>query len=221
MRPLPSAQRAMVSTTPCSSCPRRVSTVSPSACTSPTAGPPAPTAWCSGASGMLLLFASSLRFGRQSVKNPLACESLQVAQSRFIVASTFSLASSHDAIPSAQRDPRRHAFLGPHFILALWRPATAGRLAHALGVTRDARLPPSAHQASPHPWYLATCGCCCRGCPVLPTAEWPAEVGALGNRRAAWVRAPQWTRRVGRSRLSQAAGHTADDGAPGPESQWT
>jgi len=38
----------------------------------------------------------------------------------------------HAAQPVAQPDPQRHAAYGPHFILALRRPAVAGRLASTL-----------------------------------------------------------------------------------------
>jgi hypothetical protein len=38
----------------------------------------------------------------------------------------------NDAQPVAQPDPQRHATFGPHFILALRRPAVVGRLASTL-----------------------------------------------------------------------------------------
>lgn len=40
--------------------------------------------------------------------------------------------SRSESEPLAQPDPQRHAAYGPHFILALRRPAVAGRLAQTL-----------------------------------------------------------------------------------------
>ena len=58
--------------------------------------------------------------------------------------------ADHDAEPVAQPDPRRHAAYGPHFILALRRPAVASRLARTLVVMDTVQT--HAHSFAPDEW---------------------------------------------------------------------